>query len=95
MTPDERYASFLLRLQWMKNGQQPTWIVSMQSTKTGTLRWFPNLEALITFLREEFGEYERDAESDAKSIEKDHQAPGNRRAEKVMPGGEPAKEEQV
>lgn len=55
MNPDNRYSSFMLRFQWMKNNQQPTWIVSMQRTGTGELRWFPNLDALITFLREEFG----------------------------------------
>jgi hypothetical protein len=55
VTPNIRYASFMLRLQWTQNDDCPTWIVSMQSTKTGELRWFPNLDALILFLRDEFG----------------------------------------
>ena len=54
MNPDHQYASYMLRLQWAKNNTKPTWIVSMQSTKTGEQRWFPSLEALIAFLHEEF-----------------------------------------
>ena len=56
---NSRYASFMLRLQWTQNDDCPTWVVSMQSTKTGELRWFPNLDALILFLRDEFGNCER------------------------------------
>jgi hypothetical protein len=52
----------MLRLQWAQNDDQPTWVVSMQSTKTGALRWFPNLEALIQYLRDEFGDCEATAE---------------------------------
>lgn len=54
MNSDHTYASYMLRLQWAKNNTEPTWIVSMQSTKTGEMRWFPSLEALIAFLHEEF-----------------------------------------
>jgi hypothetical protein len=82
LAPDNRYASFMMRFQWMKNDQQPTWIVSMQSTKTGGLRWFASLEALITFLREEFGEYDG---ADVASLSgtrvpesETHQIPGSR-----------------
>ncbi len=78
MTPDDRYASFMLRFQWMKNDQQPTWIVSMQKTGTGELRWFPNLEALIAFLREEFDASEGGKETACESPEK--QDPGASRA---------------
>lgn len=50
-----RYASFMLRLQLTQNDDSPLWIVSMESTKTGELRWFPNLEGAIQFLRDEYG----------------------------------------
>lgn len=58
MTPNIRYASFMLRLQWIQNDDHPAWVVSMQSTKTGELRWFPNLNALVQFLWDEFGDCE-------------------------------------
>ena len=54
LTPEICYASYMLRLQRVRSEDHPTWIVSMQSTKTGELRRFPNLEGLITFLKEEF-----------------------------------------
>ncbi len=54
MPPNIRYASYLLRLQWTQNGEHPTWISCMQSTKTGEQHWFPNLEALVQFLCNEF-----------------------------------------
>ncbi len=53
--PHKRYASYMLRLQWTYNDDQPTWLVSMQSTETGELCWFPNLDALVQFLGDEFG----------------------------------------
>jgi hypothetical protein len=46
----------MLRLQQAQNDNRRTWLVSIQSTKTGNLHRFPNLDALITFLRDEFGE---------------------------------------
>jgi hypothetical protein len=54
MNSNPQYNSYMLRLQWVKNNKEPMWIVSMQSTSTGELRWFPSLDAMITFLREEF-----------------------------------------
>ncbi len=54
MTIVNRYASYMLRLQWMQNDDCPTWVVSMQSTKTGETRWFSDLDALYQFLRIEF-----------------------------------------
>jgi hypothetical protein len=56
LTPDQPYVSFLLRMQWMDNNQQPTWLISMQKAGTGDLRWFPNLDTLIQFLLNEYGE---------------------------------------
>jgi hypothetical protein len=58
VTQNSRYASFMLRLQQAQNDNHPTWLASIQSTKTGELRWFPSLDALVTFLRDEFGEQE-------------------------------------
>ncbi len=55
VTPDIRYASFMLRMQLIQNDDHPAWVVSMQSTKTGELRRFPNLDALVQFLQGEFG----------------------------------------
>ncbi len=83
MTPDNRYASFMLRFQRMKNDKEPTWIVSMQKTGTGELRWFPNLDALIAFLREEFGDAvrggsETEGRGDTALQEKDRLIPGSR-----------------
>jgi hypothetical protein len=56
LTPPTRYTSYLLRLQWVQNDGQPIWIASMQCTKTGELCQFPNIETLVQFLREEYGE---------------------------------------
>ena len=78
MTPNIRYASFMLRLQWTQNDDCPTWIVSMQSTKTGELRWFPSLEALIQFLRDEFGGCEAKVASHLAMLSEDTEGPANR-----------------
>jgi hypothetical protein len=58
LTPNRRYASFMLRLQWMQNDDHPAWVASTQSTTTGELRWFPNLDALVQFIRDEFDDRE-------------------------------------
>jgi hypothetical protein len=52
------YASYMLRLQLQQNGDHSVWVASLESTKTGELRWFPNIDELIQSLREEFGDYE-------------------------------------
>jgi hypothetical protein len=52
--PPNIYTSYMLRLHWAQNADHPTWVASIQSTKTGELRWFPNVDALILFLRDEF-----------------------------------------
>jgi hypothetical protein len=54
--PDKSYASFMLRLQWMPNPVSPTWVASIQSTRTGELRHFSSVDALVQFLKEEFRE---------------------------------------
>ncbi len=86
MPRNKRYASFMLRLQRSENNAGSIWVSSIQSMKTGELRWFPNLEALITFLRGEFAEGEEDAEivrqeaqgrGNTEKNEKDNQAPGS------------------
>lgn len=79
LTPKIRYASFMLRLQWTQSDDHPTWMISMQSTKTGELRWFPNLNALIKFLQDEFGGYEELKVFQSIVLpETDHQLPKNR-----------------
>jgi len=78
LTPNIRYASFMLRLQWTQNNDCPTWVVSMQSTKTGELRWFPNLDALFQFLQGEFGNSAQTKESLSITLpEIDHQTSEN------------------
>ena len=49
------YTSYLLRLWCAQQEDGHTWIACVQSTATGERRWFPNLEALVQFLRDEFG----------------------------------------
>lgn len=65
MPTHDRYASFLLRLQSAQEDDHPTWLTSIQSTKTGELHWFPSLDAFIQFLQTEFGECEKVLESQA------------------------------
>lgn len=55
LTQNIRYASYMLRLQLTQNADCPIWIVSMESTKTGEMRWFPNLDVFIQFMQGEFG----------------------------------------
>jgi hypothetical protein len=58
---------------WAQDQDHPTWLVSMQSTKTGELRWFPSLEALIQYLREEFGNCEPSQKAEIAALpEKDN-----------------------
>jgi len=52
----EPYASFLLRLRLAENNGRPTWVTSLQSTRTGEQRYFANLDARVRFLRSEFSE---------------------------------------
>ena len=57
------YASFMLRLQWVQNDDCSMWVASMHSAQTGKRIWFPNIEALIQFLQEEFGNREQTKEA--------------------------------
>ena len=77
MTSNDRYASFLLRLQRAQNENCPIWLTCIQSTKTGELRWFPTLEAFIQFLHEEFETQDlgRSNTKAAERLENDHQDP--------------------
>jgi hypothetical protein len=52
--PPNIYTSYLLRVQLRQSGDHSIWVASLQSTKTGELRWFPTIEVLIRFLRDEF-----------------------------------------
>jgi hypothetical protein len=51
-----RYRSYLLRM-WEARGERPdeppTWRFRMQDARTGAQRAFPDLEALVAFLRDE------------------------------------------
>jgi hypothetical protein len=79
LASNNRYASFLLRLQWTQNDSRPTWLVSMQSTKTGELHWFPNLDGLIEFLRDEFDNCKQEPNSKTAALpKKDDHTSGNR-----------------
>lgn len=50
------YASYLLRLRQMRNGEQLTWVAFIQSTVTGEQRSFPSVMALLGFLQDTYGE---------------------------------------
>ena len=58
-----RYRSYLLRM-WEARGERPkeppTWRFRLQDVRTGALRAFPDLEALVAFLQAEMA---RDAEA--------------------------------
>jgi hypothetical protein len=49
------YASYMLRLRLMGQGNQTLWVASIENTATGSQRSFPGIEALVAFLRAEFG----------------------------------------
>lgn len=49
------YSSFLLRFRQMQNDGDPTWVISIQSTKTGQKWCFSSLDGLIQFLEREYG----------------------------------------
>jgi hypothetical protein len=52
---DKDYNSFMFRFRWVQNDDHPTWIVSVQNTRTGQQLWFSNLDGLIKFLQDQFG----------------------------------------
>ena len=53
---DHSYTSFLLRLWCAQQEDGHTWSACLQSTATGEQRRFPNLEALVQFLWDEYGD---------------------------------------
>jgi hypothetical protein len=55
---NEDYASYLLRFHRVQGVSGFVWTASVQSTASGELRRFANLEALVEFLLGEFGEGE-------------------------------------
>lgn len=63
MNPQTRYASYLLRFQLAENNDHPTWVVTIQSTRTGERRQFPSLAGLILFLQDEFAADQRPPDS--------------------------------
>ncbi len=54
MASTQDYASYLLRLRYIRSGQRAAWAASLQSTATGEQQSFAGLEALIDFLQTEF-----------------------------------------
>ena len=54
-----RYQSYLLRM-WEARGERPgaapTWRFRLQEARTGAQRAFPDLEALVAFLRAEMAQ---------------------------------------
>jgi len=52
------YASYLLRLKQVENNRRLVWMPSLQSTATGEQHPFADLDALVEFLRVEFGSCE-------------------------------------
>lgn len=54
MASNQEYASYLLRLKYIRSSHRAAWAVSLQSTATGEQRSFADLEALIDYLQAEF-----------------------------------------
>jgi hypothetical protein len=59
MSRNAAYYSCLLRVWQVQSGDHLTWVASIQSPSTGELRSFPNIEALMQFLQDEFGNCEK------------------------------------
>jgi hypothetical protein len=55
MTWNDQYSSFLLRFRRVQNDDSPTWVVTVQNTKTSQQLWFSSLDGLIQYLQAEFG----------------------------------------
>ncbi len=53
---NENYASYLLRLRCVQGDKGRIWVASIQSTATSDQRRFANLDALLQFLWDEFGD---------------------------------------
>ncbi len=64
MTQNFRYASYMLRFQQVNTEAKQSWVVSTQSTKSGELRYYPNLDELIQFLQIEFENLEKEQSLD-------------------------------
>ena len=61
MTQDKRdYASYLLRLWRSGEADPPAWRASLQSTQDGHRLNFPDLEALVDFLRAHYDSLQPD-----------------------------------
>ena len=60
---DSSYTSYLLRFWCAQKENGRAWIVCVQSTATGEQRSFPDLDALVQFLRDELGGHEQRQEA--------------------------------
>jgi hypothetical protein len=67
---NETYASYLFRFQCIQRDNRRTWIASARSTATGEVCRFPNLDAVLQFLRDEFGSEEEAKDLDQSAIRK-------------------------
>lgn len=55
MTSKPGYLSYMLRLKLTQSDDRPAWVASLQSTNTGEVRWFSDIEALLQFLKDAIG----------------------------------------
>jgi hypothetical protein len=54
----------MLRFQQVNTEAKQSWVVSTQSTKSGELRYYSNLDELIQFLQMEFENLEKEQSLD-------------------------------
>ena len=59
-----RYISYLLRLWQVKTGSGLVWRASLESSRTGRLQGFADLDALYAFLRRQTGSTASDSDGD-------------------------------
>ena len=52
---DSRYHSFLVRLWTSENNEDPTWLILLESSKTGEKQCFTNLKDLLDFFKNLMG----------------------------------------
>ncbi len=62
------YQSYLLRLRRLEREGQPVWCASLESSITGHRQDFPDLDALVAFLLQEFGKQPDKAPAASQSI---------------------------
>ena len=63
-----RYSAYLLRIWQIKASGKWVWRVSLEDSHTGERLGFPDLNGLIAFLREEFGNMPFDGKNDQENL---------------------------